>query len=462
MNRYVAATTLPVSDEEAFAYHERHGALARLVPPWQNVVVESSDNSLKVGSKVVLKLKLGPIGLRWRAEHTGYDPPRSFEDIQVSGPFKSWQHRHVFEESGDERCVLRDDISYQVPLGGLGRLLAGPKVRRDLESMFAYRHRVTRDDLKDADEYGLKPLRVAISGSSGLLGGRLAAFLTLLGHEVISLERSIEKAAAKTNAVAPWASEDEAAKLNGVDAVIHLAGKTIASGRWNAKVKQQIRDSRVELTTQLSQRLASLSSPPSVFICASATGLYGDCGARELNERSEPGNDFLSGVAVEWEQSCEAAKYAGIRTVHARFGIILDPNGGALQKMLLPAKMLGGALGSGRQWWSWISIDDAVGAIYHAMARENVAGPMNVVAPNPLTNADFAKTLGRVLSRPAIFPAPAFALRLALGEMADALLLASTRVTPSVLQSTEYQFRFATAESALRYCLGKDRLESIE
>lgn len=462
MNRFVASTALPVTAEQAFAYHERPGALARLIPPWQNVSVEHSDGSLKPGATVVLKLSLGPLRMRWVAEHTEYDPPTLFADVQRSGPFAAWHHRHRFQPSGHDGCVLRDEIDYRLPLGPLGKMFGSGKARRDLESMFAYRHRITRDDLTLAVKHAASPMKIAISGASGLVGARLSSFLTLIGHRVIRLERSLDRVDDTQQALAPWDSDQQASLLSGCDAVIHLAGKSIAGARWSDRVKQGIRDSRVQLTEQLARKLAALETPPRVFVCASATGIYGDRGDECLHEDSAPGDDFLADVAAQWEASCDPARAAGIRVVNARFGLILDPNGGALQKMLLPAKFCGGALGKGDQWWSWIALDDVVGGLYHCICEQAVDGPVNFVAPNPLTNKQFAKTLGSVISRPALVPAPAAGLRLALGEMADALLLSSTRVTPAVLNQTGYQFRFAHAGDALRYCLGKDRLESIE
>jgi hypothetical protein len=462
VNRYVAATTLPVSAEQAFAYHERPGALQRLVPPWQNVRVEHSDGSLAPGSTVVLRITAGPARLRWVAVHTDYDPPHLFADTQEKGPFRSWHHRHRFEPAGDSGCLLRDEIDYELPFGALGGWFGSGAAAANLESMFSYRHRVTRDDLQLASKHDVPRLRIAVSGTSGLVGARLCSFLTLIGHDVIRLERSLEKVDDPEAAIAPWDSEQQAARLSGVDAVVHLAGKSIASGRWNEQVKREIRDSRVLMTRQLAESLASLHRPPKVFVCASATGIYGDRGDDVLDEQSEIGDDFLAGVAAEWEQACSPAADAGIRVANARFGIVLDPNGGALQKMLLPAKLFGGALGSGKQWWSWVALDDVVGAIYHLICRDDVSGPVNVVAPEPLTNKAFAQALGGVISRPALIPAPAFGLRLALGDMADALLLASTRVEPNVLRESGYEFRFPTADAALRYCLGKERLESIE
>jgi uncharacterized protein (TIGR01777 family) len=413
---------------------------------------------------VVLKIKFGPASIRWRAEHTEYDPPHCFADVQRSGPFARWEHHHRFVEQAEagNHCVLRDEIKYELPLGAAGSVLGGRRVRGDLEAMFAYRHRVTRDDLLLKSSHSPEPLTVAVSGSSGLVGQRLCSLLTLLGHRVITLERSSERARGFREALAPWAQASDAEQLSGVDAVVHLAGKPIAGGRWTDRVKREIRDSRIQMTGQLAAILAGLPEPPKVLVCASATGIYGDRGDEELTEESRHGDDFLADVAEQWEAACEPAREAGIRVANVRFGLVLDPNGGALQKMLLPAKCFGGALGDGKQWWSWVALDDAVGAIYHVLQTDGVTGPVNLTAPGPLTNRQFARALGRVLSRPALVPAPAFALRAALGEMADALLLSSARVRPTVLLESGYRFRFDTAEAALRYCLGKDRLESLE
>ncbi|WP_233148387.1 TIGR01777 family oxidoreductase [Rhodopirellula sp. MGV] len=459
MQQFVASTTLPVSAETAFAYHERQGALERLIPPWQSVEVVSSDKSLKPGSVVVLKVSIGPASKTWVAEHVDYQRPDFFADTQRSGPFAAWNHRHEFLSSSDQRCVLRDRVEYELPMGTIGRLFGSDLARRQLESMFAYRHRVTLDDLRLASKYNRDPMTIAVSGATGLVGSRLVSLLRLLGHRVLRLERTAEKADGE-DSLAPWSREEDAQRLNGIDAVIHLAGKSIASARWTEKIKQEIRDSRVDLTTELANKLATLETPPKVFVCASATGLYGDRGNEELTEASKPGNDFLASVAQQWEAACQPAASSGIRVCNARFGIVLDPRGGALQKMLLPAKLCGGHLGDGHQWWSWIALDDVVGAIYHLICDERVTGPVNFVAPEPMTNRDFAKTLGHVISRPALVPAPAFGLKLAMGEMADALLLASTKAVPKKLQATGYHFRFERAEEALRYCLGIDRLES--
>ena len=464
--RYRSSVDLPATPTEAFAYHERPGALQRLIPPFENVRVESSDGSLHPGSRVVLKQSLAGIPLRWIAEHTRYDPPRMFADTQKSGPFDHWLHHHRFESLGETDSRMTDAIDYRLPAGSLGRILGGGLVESKLESMFAYRHRITRDDLTLGRQHALPTTRIAISGSSGLVGGTLDSLCSLLGHRPMSIVRDDPSdRSLGDDEIAVWCDEgqwaNQARKLEGVDAVVHLAGKNIASNRWSDSVKKEIRDSRVIKTRQLCERLAQIDDPPKTLICASATGIYGDRGDEILSEDSVHGDDFLAEVAEQWEAACTPAKDAGIRVVHARFGLILWPTDGALSKSLLPAKLMGGRLGAGDQWWSWIALDDVVGAIYHALATDTIEGPVNFVAPQPVRQSDFAITLGRVLSRPALIPAPAFGLRLALGEMADALLLSSTRASSAKLQSSGYRFRFRDLESAFRYMLGKNRKESV-
>jgi uncharacterized protein (TIGR01777 family) len=442
---------LPVSVEEAFAYHERPGALNRLVPPWEVVHVERSDGSLAVGSRVVLSTRILGIPFRWEAIHTRYEPPWLFCDQQAKGPFSVWQHEHRFE-AAPPCCQLTDSIQYQLPGGMLGRLLGSSFARKKLERMFAYRHQTTRQDLQLFATHPVPPLQVAISGSNGLVGQNVTALLKLAGHSTRALIRGVPKT---TDELAVWNDAFDCNDLEGMDAIVHLAGKSIGESRWNRQVKEEIRDSRVKKTFQLCERLAKLKQKPRVLLCASATGIYGDRGDEELTEASSLGDDFLATVGREWENACQPASDAGIRVVHLRFGIILSPRGGALAKMILPAKFLGGRLGSGRQWMSWISIDDCIGAIYHSMTNDALSGAVNVVAPHPVRNKEFAHSLGEVLGRPALFPAPAFALRQFFGEMTDSLLLASTRVQPRSLLDSGYQFRHSTLKDALGHLFGK-------
>ncbi|MEN3328718.1 MAG: uncharacterized protein V7638_3525 [Acidobacteriota bacterium] len=295
-------------------------------------------------------------------------------------------------------------------------------------------------------------MRILVSGSHGLVGKALINSLRSDSHEIIRLVRGKPSRATEIE-WHPHEGRLDAASLEGVDAVVHLAGESIASGRWTDEKKRAIRDSRVKGTTLLSEALARLSRPPQVFVSASAIGYYGNRGDEVLTETSAPGNDFLANVCVEWENATIPAIEKGIRTVHARFGIILDQKEGALAKMLTPFRMgIGGRIGDGKQWMSWIDIEDVVSGLKFAI-EGSVTGPVNYVAPNPVTNAEFTKTLGRVLSKPTLFPVPAFGVRLAFGEMGDALLLSSTRVKPGVLQ----HFTYPTLEVALRHILATDK-----
>jgi len=299
-------------------------------------------------------------------------------------------------------------------------------------------------------------MNVLISGASGLVGSELVTFLTQNGHHIKRLVRKEPKPDANEIKWEPASSEIEQTDLEGLDAVVHLAGENIAGGRWTSQRKALIRDSRVQGTRLLSETLAKLERPPKVLVSASAIGFYGDRGDEVLDEESNPGSNFLAEVCKEWEAACEAAGKKDIRVVNLRFGVILSAAGGALAKMLLPFKMgVGGVVGSGSQYMSWITIDDAVGAIQHALLTESLHGAVNVVAPTPVTNREFTKTLGRILKRPTLFTMPAFAARLAFGEMADELLLASTRVEPAKLISSNFQFQFPELEDGLRHVLGR-------
>jgi hypothetical protein len=299
-------------------------------------------------------------------------------------------------------------------------------------------------------------MKILVTGSTGLVGSALLPFLKSQGHEVFRLVRSQAKAGPSEIYWDPEQGIDDTARLEGLDGVVHLAGENISEGRWTEEKKARIRDSRVRGTRSLSEALARLAQPPRVLISASAIGYYGNRGEEIMREESAPGSDFLARVCREWEAATEPAAQKGIRVVMLRFGVIFSGKGGALAKMLTPFKLgVGGKLGSGRQYMSWITLDDVIGVINHALVNENLRGPVNVVAPNAVTNYDFTKTLGRVLSRPTLFPVPAFAIRLAFGEMGDAALLSSTRVEPARLKESGYTFQHPELESALRQMLKK-------
>jgi uncharacterized protein (TIGR01777 family) len=401
-------------------------------------------------------MRVGPgTWVRWVAEHQALVPGRSFEDVQVSGPFRAWRHRHLVVPDGAERCVLEDRVEYALPVGWLGDLVAGQRVARDLARVFAFRHAVTTGDLAAHARYrATGPMRVLVSGASGLVGRALVPYLTTGGHEVLRLVR---RAAAAPDEVAwdPIAGTIDAPRLEGLDAVVHLAGEPVAEGRWTTAKKARIRESRVQGTGLLAAALARARRPPGVLVSASAVGVYGDRGDETLTEESAPGEGFLAETAVAWEAALAPARDAGIRTVQLRFGIVLSPESGALGRMLPPFRRhLGGRLGSGRQHVSWIALDDALGAVHHAMATPSLEGPVNATAPHPVRNAELTKALGHALGRFTPFAMPKFAARLAFGEMADALLLSSQRVLPAALTASGYPFRYPRIEGALHHLLG--------
>lgn len=296
-------------------------------------------------------------------------------------------------------------------------------------------------------------MRVVITGSSGLVGSRLKRVLKEAGHEPIRLLR---KRAGKDGDLHwnPASGELDAAQLEGVDAIVHLGGESIASSRWTDEQKKKLRDSRINSTKLLVDTMAKLSAKPKVFVCASAIGYYGDRGSEELTEESSKGRGFLADLCKDWEDAAAPAAALGVRVVNLRIGVVIAKDGGALSKMLPPFKMgVGGSLGSGKQYMSWISLEDTAGAILQCIENEKLSGPVNAVAPVPVTNEEMSKTLGKVLGRPSILPAPAFALRLALGEMADELLLSSAKIIPTKLQETKYQFQHPELEQAIRAAL---------
>jgi len=297
---------------------------------------------------------------------------------------------------------------------------------------------------------------IAVTGASGLIGSKLVGALTAAGHRPLRLVRRDPSPGEDAVRWDPAAGTIDAASLEGVGAVVHLAGEGIAEKRWSAEQKRRILDSRVDGTSLLATTLAGLNRPPGVLLSGSAIGFYGERGDEELTESSGPGDIFLADVCRAWEAATAPAEEAGIRVAHLRTGIVLDRHGGALAKTLPLFRFgLGGRLGSGRQWWSWIGIDDEVGAIEFLLGAD-ISGPVNLTAPNPVTNAEFTKVLGSVLGRPTLLPVPAFGPKVLLGsELAEQLLFTSARVLPGVLTDAGYEFRSPDLEGALREELGK-------
>lgn len=298
-------------------------------------------------------------------------------------------------------------------------------------------------------------MNVLVSGSSGLIGSALISALADEGHRVIRLTRSGSAGDHGTVRWDPSEGEIDTDRLEGIDAVVHLAGESV-EGRWTSAKKVRIRKSRVQGTRLLAETLAGLPVPPGVMVSASATGYYGDRGDELLREESAPGSNFLARTCQEWEAAADPARWAGVRVAHARFGLVLSAEGGALATMLPIFKLgVGGKIGSGRQYWPWVAIDDAVGAVLHALTSDSLEGPVNVVAPDPPTNLQYTRILGRALNRPTVFALPAPVARVVLGQLADELILASQRVEPAKLEESGYEFRCPELEGALQHLLGR-------
>jgi len=297
---------------------------------------------------------------------------------------------------------------------------------------------------------------IAITGSTGLVGTALVNALEADGHSVRRVVRRPSGDGAQAIRWDPAGGTIDAVGFSDVDAVVHLAGESVAAHRWSTSVKKEIRDSRVRGTKLLCETLAGLASKPTVLVSASAIGYYGDRGDERLNESSPPGSGFLAGVCQEWEAATKSARDADIRVVNLRIGVVLDRKGGALKSMLTPFKLgVGGVIGSGRQYFSWITLGDLVRVIQFTLSAAALSGPVNATAPQPVTNREFTKTLGRVLGRPTIFPMPAVAARLVFGEMADEMFLGGARVEPAALSTARFEFEYPQLEPALRHLLEK-------
>ncbi len=410
---------------------------------------------------------LGPIRMTWVAEHQDWRPGREFRDVQARGPFAQFAHRHVFEPVSANACVMRDVMEWRAPGGPIGERLLSGLIARNLARMFAYRHRTLRGDLAAHARWaGRQQLRVAVSGATGLVGGALCAFLSSGGHFVERLERAgataTRDAVLNTWPARAWNVTTGAVAWDDAppDAIVHLAGASVAGRRWTAGYKRVIRASRVEATRALCEQIARLASSdrPRVLVCASATGYYDKTlGDQWLDEGGPSGDSFLGEVCRAWEDATRPAEQAGVRVVLLRLGVVLSPLGGALGVMLPVFRLgLGGPMGTGTQWLSWVGLDDVLDAVLWALYDPQMKGPMNVVAPEPVRQGVFAHTLGAVVRRPAALPAPAWALRAAVGGIADAELLSGVRVRPARLMESGFSFRHRHLEGALKHMLGRD------
>lgn len=461
MPTFRATSILPAPAGEVFEWHTRPGAFERLQPPWDPAeVLERTGEGITPGTSVVVKVSAGGIAQRMQVEHTRLEAPTLFEDVQRQGPFRRWIHQHRFHAAGEEETRLEDHLDYELPLGPLGRTVAGGSVRSRLERLFAYRHRVLAADLRRHREAALTPRTFLISGASGMLGSALVPFLTAGGHRVRRLVRRRAQRADEFE-WAPGSRPLHPSALEGVDVVINLSGANLGEQRWTPARKSMLKSSRTEPTATLASALAAAPQGPHgprVFVSLSASGYYGHRhGDRVLEDDAPNGSDFIAQLCRVWEEAARPAAEAGVRVVHPRLGPVISVAGGMLERLLLPFRLgLGGRLGDGRQWLPVLSREDVLGALLFAVATPELTGAFNLSAPNPVTNRDFTRTLSRVLGRPSPTLLPAPALRAAFGELGEVALLGGQRMIPSRLASLGFRWQHRTLEEMLRFELGRD------
>lgn len=458
LNLFEHHSDYPCTARQLYDWHSRFGALERLLPPWERTKIVSRVGGIDPGGRVVLKMRSGPFPFHFHAHHIENVPGQMFRDVQEKGPFASWSHSHFFTDT-TSGSHLYDKVEYSLPLGKNLPTFLKNHVHKSLQQVFHHRESIISEDIKVHLRCSRKPLNILISGASGVLGRELIPFLTTGGHSVWTLVRRSPDTS--KNEIF-WDPENHSLNINQLpklDAVIHLAGEYIGLSRWSEEKKNRVISSRVEGTTFLSKVISSLAPKPEVFLCASAVGYYGDTKRIGLVETHPQGSDFISEVCGKWEASAQAARDAKIRTVFLRLGVGLTPRGGALEK-ILESSPLGfmRRFGSGNQYISWISTDDLISAILHCLSCETLEGPVNIAAPQPVTNAEFMRTLARVARRPLLIPIPAPLLKIVYGQMASEILLSGCHVSTRKLTESGFQFRHPNLELALKKLLGKDNI----
>lgn len=452
---FIKRTRMNAPVETVFSWHEREGAIARLTPPWAPLkLISRFGEGIQKGVRVRFRIRIFKIPMPWVAEHVDYKINSEFKDRQIKGPFSIWEHTHRFIPDGDSGTVMEDRVEFKLPFGILSNPFYGV-AKKEFERMFSYRHRVLKYDLEHHSGK-ISKKRILVSGASGTIGSVLVPFLQTCGHEVIRLVRKKEGLQKGELFWDPYKGHLDLDTAGHFDAVINLNGLDISRGRWTGEQKKKILDSRVIPTRLLVEKMKTLKKNPGVFISSSAIGYYGEGEDSLLTESSAPGHCFISDVCRQWEDEAGKAKTAGIRTVQLRIGIVLTPAGGALARMELPFKTgCGVMLSHGRQYMSWISMDDAISGILHILMNESIRGPVNLTAPNPVTNREFSKTLARVFSKKVFFRFPGFLARLLWGEMGNETLLTSARVKPEKLLGNGFLFQHETLLPALRHILGR-------
>ena len=450
---YIKKVDVNAPGEILCKWHHKRDVFHRIQPPWESANIINKAASISDGLEEHIQIQMGPLKKMWIARYQDVIEGKQFCDLQVKGPFGYWLHKHIFHDNGDGTSTLEDNITYRPPLGFFGKILAGGMIRGKLDMMFDYRHEVTREDIVRHHKKDVDSRNILISGGTGLVGKNLASLLTSIGHNVSILSRS----PSKPNHV-KWDLEDryiEKEKLVDIDTVINLAGASIA-GLWTKKHKERIYRSRVAGTQFLVDALLVHAPKLKTFLSASGSGCYPLDSGETYDESGPIGESFLGKVANDWEKASDKLLEEGIRVAKFRIGVVISQQGGALQKMLTPAKLcLTGPWGNGKQHMSWISLADLTDILTFAVSDEKYSGVINTVAPESIEVNNFFKTVGKVLGRPQPFRVPAFIMKSLPNDMGKEIFLGDNRVKPKFLEEIGYEYRHADLETSLRFELGR-------
>ena len=460
MPKFIHESFFEHSLEDLWKWYDSEEAFTRLTPEWEQIKALQLG-AIANGERTIFKLKMGPIPRKWIAEHYNVQERQTFDDIMVKGVFSKWDHKRTFSITKNG-SMIRDQVEWKLPFHFLSKFTSPVTVMPRLKGMFRYRSDTVRSDLEKISLYSKNgKKRILISGSTGLIGTELCAFLSSAGHQVVRLLRKSSKLPpyANNESVIRWddqTGEITSGSFENFDVVIHLAGAGIGDKRWSKSRKILIEKSRTIPTKMLAEKLAQCENKPEVLISSSAIGWYGNRGNEVLTEKSIPKDGFLPKICSQWEYATKPAKDSGIRVVNMRTGIIVTAKGGMLQKLLLPAKFGAfGPVGGGKQMQSWISLNDMIYSIYHLINNKKCEGAFNITSPNPINQKGFAKVLGKVLKRPAFAPLPGFVIKLLFGEMGKELILDGQHVVPEKLLESGYEFVYPDLESCFRHTLGK-------
>ncbi len=454
-SRFQFRSLINRSQEEIFSWHLKDRMLERCIPPYENVEVLNSEGRPNlIGSRISVRAKfLGFFSTTVNLEYTDFFPNESFRIISKDGLLRELKYEMVITPQSAYTSEIIDSFVFSHSFPRIFNPIICRILRKRLSRILTYKHEMIDHDIGMLGKYPFeKPLKVLISGAHGLIGQNLAYFLEFAGHDVWHLSRLGSKEE-KTVIWNPKTGECDARQFEGFDVMVHLAGENIGKGRWTKKKKERVLKSRSKGTENLVQIIKGLEKPPKAFISASAIGYYGNRGNEVVDETSSPGKGlFISEVCEQWERASRELEEKGVRVVHTRFGVVLSSAGGALKKMLTPFKWgMGGKLGNGHQYVSWVAIDDVVGSIYHVMMTPSLHGAVNVVAPNPVPNDILTKKLAKRLNRWMGPPLPEFVIRMILGQKGEELLLTSTRVEPQRLNESGYHFHYPKLSQALEH-----------